>query len=94
MLIIGSILRYDMVKMSLQITSHIGIGILVDRQRCRGMLNEELEQTDFELTYLRQMIENLTGDKMKAAAAGRQAELSLDPFSIVAHAGDYDRFFK
>jgi uncharacterized protein YacL (UPF0231 family) len=83
-----------MVKMSLQITADIGICILIDGQRCRSMLNEEVEQTDLELTNFRQMVKNLTGDNMKAAAAGREAELSLNPFSIVVHAEDYDRSFK
>ncbi|MEY3282419.1 MAG: hypothetical protein RIR86_432 [Acidobacteriota bacterium] len=87
---IGRILRDGVVKIALEIPPHVRIGILIDRQRSRGMLNEEMKQTNLELPDLGKMINNLAGDKMETAVTRRETKLFLNPFGILAHAGDYD----
>jgi len=38
--------RYDFVESYFQISSHVGIGILVQSQACRRMLDEYIHHTD------------------------------------------------
>ncbi len=49
------------------------------------MLNEQLQKSNLELPNLRKVVDNLTGDEVKTAAARREAEISLNPFGIIDH---------
>jgi hypothetical protein len=53
--------------MAFQISANIGVGILIDRQGGRGMLKEEMEQPDFDLTDLGQCREDFLSDQVKAS---------------------------
>ena len=66
-LVVRSAFRDHLLEMAFQISAYIGIGILVDRQGGRGMLKEEMEQPDFDLTDLREYREDFLGNQVKAS---------------------------
>lgn len=45
---IRKIFRGNRVKRRFQVSGHIGVGIFVDGQRCRGVLDENMEQPDLD----------------------------------------------
>src|SRR5690554_2114016 len=61
-----SILGYHDVEMALQVTPHIGICILVDRQGSRGMLDKQVQQPHFAVGQFRRLGQNFIGDQVKA----------------------------
>lgn len=67
MLVVGSAFRNHLMEMAFQISTDIRIGILIDRQGGGGMLKEEVEETDLDLTDLGQCGEDFLGDQMKAS---------------------------
>lgn len=69
-LVVGRAFRDHLVEMAFQISTYIRIGILIDRQGGRGMLKEEMEQPDFDLTDLGQCCKDFLGDQMKASRTG------------------------
>lgn len=42
------------------------VRIFINRQRCRGMLNKQMQQTDLQIRQLRETAQHLIGHKMAA----------------------------
>lgn len=66
-LIVGSAFRNHLMEMAFQISANIRVGILIDRQGGRGMLEKEMEHPDLDLTDLGQCGEDFLGDQVKAS---------------------------
>jgi len=78
--IIGRIFFYDMIENLFHIFSDIGVGIFIDGQCCRGVLDKEMEET-----YLRevtQLLSNFIRDEMEATAPGFEFDFYLFPHKV------------
>lgn len=71
--------RRQYAKMSLEIAAHFRIRIFVDRQRCRSVLQEQMQQAHPAAGQLRQRAQHFVGNEMKAPAAGPQPDVALMP---------------
>ena len=69
----------DMVHRSFKVPAHIGIGTFVDRQGCRGVLDEEMQKADAYIGQLRNTFDDAVGNQMKTATHGRDRQLCLVP---------------
>lgn len=78
-LVVGGTFRNHLLEMAFQVSAYVGIGVLIDRQGGRGMLQEEMEEPDLDLTDLGQRREDLLRDQVKASRTSGQGTLSLDP---------------
>src|SRR5690606_21872357 len=56
-----------------------GVGVLVERQARRGVLDEDMQQADLRLPDLRQRLDNAPRDEVKPPRHGRQVECRLGP---------------
>ena len=54
-------LRYDSVKLSCDVLNYAGVGMLINRNSCRGMRNENLAQATFDTAGFHQS-SNVPGD--------------------------------
>ncbi len=73
------VLGDGLVEVGLEVAPHVGRGVLVQRQRRRGVLHEEVEQPDPQLAELGQLADHLTGDEVEAAPGRAQRDLALEP---------------
>jgi len=69
----------DRGERGLEIERHIRVGVFVDRQRGRGMLQEQMQQADTQVGEFGQGVDDLAGDEMKTAWAGSELECALVP---------------
>src|SRR5690348_9555503 len=70
---------HELAKMPLQIATYFRTHILVDRKRCRGVLNEEMQHASFDLAQFRQLAHDFIGDDMKAPATRLKSDDALNP---------------
>ena len=76
---IGKRFRSDRLQGVFQIVGDVGIGVFVNRQRCRGMLQEQVEQSHADFPQFRQGRQDLLGDEMKPTRLGGELNRSLQP---------------
>jgi len=69
-------MSHRLVKPRLEVAADVGAGVLVERQRGRGVADEHVQQPDAQLAQLRQRAQHLPGDQMKAARSGVQRDLT------------------
>jgi hypothetical protein len=74
---VWKILRRQFVERALQIGPHIVIRVFVDRDRGRGVLNENMQHSHANLLQLRQRLYDFPRDQMTAAVATSQRCFSL-----------------
>ena len=77
------VLGHRVVEPRLEVAPHVGRGVLVERQRRRRVLEQQVREPDPQLAQLRQRVEHLARDEMEAAPARLERDLALDP-----HGGD------
>jgi hypothetical protein len=77
------ILRYDAVQRSAHVGAHIGIVVLIERQRAGRVLYEEREQADFVGAEFGELFEDLGGYEVGAAGARGEGEGFLEPGNAV-----------
>jgi hypothetical protein len=65
--------------MTLQVAAHIGIGVFVDSQGRRRVLDKQMQQPDVEFRQYGQLCLDLRGDQVKARRAWRQVQVLLMP---------------
>ena len=65
--------RSEVIEGAFQVGRHVGIGVFVDRQRSRRMLDEHMQQANFDRSQFRQCFKDAIGDELKAAWKLRQA---------------------
>ena len=75
----GKVLRRERIEDALQVVRHVGIGVFVDRQRRRRVLDEDVQQADADRAQLRQRRADRIGDQMKPTPLRRQTECALEP---------------
>ena len=73
--------RSQSIERHAQIPRHIRISVLIDRQRCRRVLNEEMQQTNPAAAEDRQLRQDMLSYEMTAAGKRRQNDLGLVPGS-------------
>jgi len=79
---IGKRLGSDPAERHLQIPRHIGVGVLVDDQRRRGVLKKGMEKSHTQFPQrFRHAAHQVVGDEMKAATTRRQPNQCLMPVS-------------
>jgi len=81
--VIGRVLGNGLIEVSFHISAHVGVGVLIDGQRRRSVLDEEVKQAGFDLAYLRQMVERFARDQVKPARPGFKRKFFLNPSRVV-----------
>jgi len=69
--------RGNAIKSVAHIGSNIIIPVLVQRKRATGVLHEQVQHADFVVANLGNLLENMVGDEVGAAAAGGKSEVFL-----------------
>ena len=59
--------RHRLVEPGLEVVAHFRRGVLAQGERGRGVLDQQVEDADRDLPQLRQRLEHLGGDQVKAA---------------------------
>lgn len=73
------IIRSDAIQRITHIGAHIVIPVLVQGERAAGVLHEEVQHADLVVLDLGELLEDVVGDEVAAARAGRQSEGFLVP---------------
>ena len=73
--VVGFALPHEPVEDGRQIGTHIGIGVFIDREGCRGVFDKEMQ--DARSGQRREIRFDLAGDQMEAPAAGAKREFGL-----------------
>lgn len=73
--VVGLALAHQMVKHGVEVALHVGVGILVERQGRRGVLQKEVQQP--RLGQLSELCGNLVGDEVHAPPPRPQREFNL-----------------
>lgn len=68
-----------MVHSSLEIGPHIGIGIFINGERCRGVLNEDVQQADFHARYLGDRLDDSPGNEVESSGKRGEFQSRLMP---------------
>ena len=76
-------LRHNRVNRGFQVIPNFGGGILVQRQGCRCVLQEQLQQADLRVSKLGDRSDDLAGDQVKAAGEAGQRNLGLGPHRML-----------
>jgi hypothetical protein len=71
---VGRAFWHRAVEPGIEVGAHFGRGILVQGQRGRGVLNQEVEKADLEVGELWQRAQHLAGDQVDAARARLEAD--------------------
>lgn len=71
--------RDGMVHGRFKVDADIGICVLVERQRGRRVLDEDVEQADADLSKLRDRVQDVSGNEVEAAPGGRKRDSGLVP---------------
>lgn len=79
----GHALGHQPVEKTFEVTTYCRIGILVDGQRGRGMLQPQVQQTDSTIPQLRQACQYLVSDQMEPARPGPQGNSGLMPHTVL-----------
>src|SRR5688572_16887212 len=90
--VVGRAIRHQPTQVFFQFAPDVGADMLVNRERGRRMLDEEMQGADFDPAQFRQLPDNFTGNYMKAARARFQRYRALKPFhyqriSLILSAG-------
>jgi len=75
----GEILGSDGRQRAFEIQRDIGVGVLVDRERGRRVLNKNMHQAGADLANLGQSGQDFVSHQVEAAGQGRKLDESLDP---------------
>lgn len=77
--LVRELFRHDGRQAGLEVHGHVGVGVLVDRQRGRRVLQEDVQQADLVLGQLGQSLHDLACHEMEPSRVGRKLERALDP---------------
>lgn len=81
-LVIGRVFGDGVIEVALHIAAHVGIGVFIDSQRSRGVLNKEVKNAGFDLARFWQMFEYFARNQMKPARPGLERKFFLNPFGL------------
>lgn len=73
--VVGLALAHQVVEYGVEVAPHVGVGILVERQGRRGVLQKEVQQS--RLGQLTELCGNLVGDEVHAPPPRPQREFNL-----------------
>ena len=73
------VFRHDAVQRRGHVRAHVLVVVLVQTQRARGVLDEEVEEARLVVFQLGELFEDCVGDEIGAPAAGGEGELFLEP---------------
>ena len=76
---VGSAVGDRLVKPGGEVPADVGRGVLVEGQRRRRVLDEEMEHPHAQLVELGQRLHHLARDEVKAPGLGREPQVTLDP---------------
>ena len=76
---IGKILGGQGAERAAQVLRHVRVGIFIQCQRCRGVLNEDVEQSHLDPGDLGERPQDMIGDWVDAGPRGRKLNLALNP---------------
>jgi len=76
---VGVALRGDAVEGVAHIGPHILVPVLVHAQRARRVLDEEIDQADFVITDLRELLGDVISNQVRAPRPRRQRKRLLEP---------------
>jgi len=83
---IGKRFRHRVIHRRFEINSHVRIGVFVDRQRCTGVPDKNVQQPNLDLSQFRNGLQNRPRDQVKSATNGWNCQFTLHP---VRHLGSY-----
>lgn len=73
------VLRHNAIQRIAHVGAHIFVVVLVQAQRARRVLDEQVQEARFVLLELRQRVCDVRGDEVRAARARGQGEGFLEP---------------
>lgn len=81
--------RYNLVECDFHIPPHVGVGIFIDRQTGRGVLNEQVAHAHLELRQITgNGLGDLSGNQVTAPGGSCNGNFMLKPFgNIVGTSG-------
>ena len=65
-----------------KVGSYVRIGVFVDRQRCAGVLDKEVKQSNADRFDFRNLAHDIVSDQVIAPSLGRDADRFLNPHMI------------
>lgn len=71
--------RRDLVQGHVQIARNVGIGVFIDTDRRRRVLQKKVHHTGPDFPQLRNRLEDLPGDRVNPGGVGRKRQLFLCP---------------
>lgn len=74
--------RNGVIHSRFKIGPNIGIGVFVDRQRCAGVLDKEVQQPHADRFDFRNLAQDGIGDQVIPPSLGRHADRALNPHLI------------
>lgn len=77
--IVGRVVGRQRAEVRLQVGAHLRVGVLHDRQRGGGVLNEEVRHAHAQAAQAGQVRQHLVGDQVEAACARGEGEGGLLP---------------
>jgi hypothetical protein len=77
--IVGLVFGHHLVEVALQVPPDSGGRVFVDRERGRGVLEEDVQQPDADLRQFGKRADHRVGHEVKAAGLGIEREGMLDP---------------
>ena len=72
-------LRHGVVEPRLEVPANIRGGVLIERQRGRGVLDHEVEEADADLIQTLDSVEDLARDQVKTPRTRGERDPALDP---------------
>ncbi len=75
--VVGFIFFYSMIEIRLKIHLDRGIGIFINGEGCRSVLNKKVQYTCFNGVNFRQLGKDFIGDEMEASGVRPQGYLFL-----------------
>jgi len=78
-LIVRLVFRHGAVEKGFEVAAYRWIGVFVQGQTGRGVLQQQVQQTHFYLTQLGQCLLDVIGDQVKASRAGPELYSGLVP---------------
>ena len=82
---VGEFLRRQLVQHLVQILQHVAVGILGDRQRGRGVFEEQMEQADADLRDFGHRFQHDAGDGVEPAIELGQQDFAMEPSHDAPH---------
>lgn len=73
-----------MIEVALEISPDIRVGIFIDGQRSRGVLDKQMQDSCPDRAYFGQVFQHFSGDEVKSAWSRPECKFLLHPYHMIS----------